>query len=53
MSHGKSGNILLHLLKEAILSCLKIVLLLVGWCLKGTGHLLAKLGELTLKFAEK
>ena len=52
MSHGKSGNVFFHLLKEVLTSFLKIMLLLLAWCCKGTGYLLVKLGELTLKLVE-
>ncbi len=53
MSHEKGGNVVLQLLSQLFLSVLKLTLLVVGWCLKGTGQLCVFFSEFILKFVKK
>lgn len=53
MSHKKSGNIFLHSIKEILLLCVKIIIIVFAWCCKGAGYILGKIGELTVKLVEK
>ena len=52
-SSGHSGNPLLHALKEIFLGACKLVLLILGWCIKGIGHLLELLGQFIIQIVGK
>ena len=53
MSQGNTGTLLLHALRTLIVSCLKIIAIIVGWGFTGVGYVLNKIGSIALKLAEK
>jgi len=53
MSNSNQGHIVLHALKAIFVSVLKILAIVCGWTIKLAGAVLTKIGEFTLKLAEK